>query len=886
MSQTFHELLLSELHMATFQPGNPEELTDELLCAALTLNENLRSLGFALRPDDIVRLAASPSLFTFFEEIEALVPSVEADPMYPGFPQQVMEMSEAEFRMHQMIHYFSTYGLESLLGQQVRRGWLPEKKEKQRRRKDISLLDCRVLELVPEEEAPMKALTVLLERRERLTNPELELVTECVSACPAEQMQGVKIRFKENLNLLFPRLMALSDREAAQRALRAVCAHPGDVLRCAREYLSGHHYHLATREKNRLVRLLEAYPVSSFRENLMPSLQLRERNLVVLQHLDYNRFSKSPAHREAVRALRNGELPSWHGIGESMLRSGDPGVLPFLAQRPGYMLRMLNRLLSLGYPEEELLKALLPRAERISGHLVLQVLRMLTRRKSVMDEAYRQQVARCREKYRWEIRHSPELDTSSISLLAELRRDEARQRWLENPRADARRMAYEPLKALEKSLKQQQKALSEKRAVLDRIEHPTRRERQIRLLQNACTHFDENVLELLKYRKTPETLREEISRMEAEINLLEARIAPEREAAARRHAERLEMIETQNVPACEAELKSIDSQEQEELRSAAAEHALAMARYQEAMKTLPDRQAAELEALDRMHQEEIRKSEFDDQSAAILKALLKEHFRHAETPLRGKKIFPALDQYDLEHSELETQDRSRDGGYLRSGICYRIPPKARIVRFFVYWNDEQRVDLDLHAMGTLDDGSTLHVGWNADFRKDGVVHSGDITHSDAAEYIDIDLSAPIREISANIHLFSGRNAFSSVQTCYIGLMAVSEAHQEVKHYDPKNCFFTHRLTQKSTWINYGLIDVQHRYVRFIGQIDHPSLPNAPVLPVGNSLFSLKEYLDCMLSAQNVQIVSSREEADLILTMGKSMEEKAISLVDHNFFLEC
>ena len=100
MTNQFHELLLSELRMVSYRPGDPADLTDDRLCEAVTLNENLQSLGFALRPDDLLRLAASPSLDGFYDTFKALVPDVKAEPMYPGFPKQVMEMSEAEFRMH------------------------------------------------------------------------------------------------------------------------------------------------------------------------------------------------------------------------------------------------------------------------------------------------------------------------------------------------------------------------------------------------------------------------------------------------------------------------------------------------------------------------------------------------------------------------------------------------------------------------------------------------------------------------------------------------------------------------------------------------------------------------------------------------------------------
>ena len=115
------------------------------------------------------------------------------------------------------------------------------------------------------------------------------------------------------------------------------------------------------------------------------------------------------------------------------------------------------------------------------------------------------------------------------------------------------------------------------------------------------------------------------------------------------------------------------------------------------------------------------------------------------------------------------------------------------LRFFVYWNDKNRVDVDLHAAAYDLEGEFIHVGWDAHFNKSGIVHSGDITHSNAAEYIDIDMAAPLRNAEASIHLYSGKQSFGQIETCYVGMMAVKRFGEKVKLYDPKNCFFTHEL---------------------------------------------------------------------------------------------
>ena len=51
------------------------------------------------------------------------------------------------------------------------------------------------------------------------------------------------------------------------------------------------------------------------------------------------------------------------------------------------------------------------------------------------------------------------------------------------------------------------------------------------------------------------------------------------------------------------------------------------------------------------------------------------------------------------------------------------------------------------------------------------------------------------------------------------------------------------------------------------------------------MFSLQDYLDCVLEGQECELVNRPEKADLILSMGKGFGGKSVSLVDSNFFLE-
>ena len=939
MKQTFYELLLSELHMVVYEPGNTARLNDKLLCEAVTVNENLRSLGFVLKPEDLVRLAVSPSMHGFYEAVKAMLPDVKAQPMYPGFPQQVMNMSEAEFRMHQMMHYFSTYGMELLFGVKVHRGWLPEYQGPARTQDDTTLLAAKVLELVDAGQAHLTALKRLLARRERLTNPELQLVLESAAVCTPEQMEGLTIRFKENLELLFPLLLEEADRDTALRTLRCICAHTGDVLRCTASFLSHRRYHLRTSEKKLLVKLLESYPVHNFRQNLIQSQSLRERNLTVLRHLDYNQYSRSPEHREAVRALRNSELLSWHGIAEAMLKERNPKALGYLAQRPGYMLRMLNRLLSLGYEKDAIEEVLLPRAGAISAHLILQAVRSLAGRADALEESYRQEESACLEKFRQEAcrldpdrirdnflcrqeycmdrcqqqidRLMPEYlrmeQRNARSWEAEWKRTEARQQvqQLKQKDLDAFHTRQE---ALESSIREMQTQLAQADTAVFRrwpylraVAHHNMVAAGVQetvsgqVLAQYLPANGKKLLQKLRLDALTALQQLEQERSDATAWMEAQRTGVWREAEARcaeaiRQADawekdalaRVEESFRWNPDPRRAEREALAQKRQQELDTLEQQYRQEQLSAEEARKTLPSRQQQELDAIVERYRKQVAISRYDPDAVEILKALLWKHFRQAVTPLQGKKVCLDLKQFDLRHSSLETRDRSKDGGYIRSGIAWKIPDNARYVRFFVYWNDPERVDIDLHAGGTTTDGNHLHIGWCADFRNSGAVYSGDITHSNAAEYIDIDLNAPIREISANIHLYGGKSGFPEVETCYVGLMAVDQLGQEVKHYNPKNCFFTHTLTQNLRSMFYGFVDVQNRCVRFVGK---PNEDFWDSIPKVEDQFSLQDYLDCLLDAQQVQLVESEAEADLVLTMGKGLQDNAVSLVDHNFFLE-
>ena len=659
----YHKLLLDELRFVVYEKGDAS-LTEQLLTKAVTLNENLKSLGYTLAPADIAALAVSPSLDSFYETVKDMMGTVDAAPMYPGFPKQVMDMDEAVFRFHQLVHYFSTYGLELLFGVEVREGWLPCPEDRSKVAEQDSVLPEKVIRLLPAQEAYIVPLRTILSRKERMTLPERQIVTEAIGHVSVGEVGSLNVRFKENMNAVYAIVFDMSDRDAAFSILRSLCQHTGDVLRCIDVLLGKNKFHFHTSQKRFLVKLLESYPVKDLRANLVLSGKNARRNILLLNYIDYSVYSRSAAHMDAVNELRDGKLRSWESIAKTMLATGNDGALDFIAQRPGMMLRMVAWLLRSGYDRDAIVSKLSEKADALSIQTLV----------------------------------------TNLNHFGKLTKEE---------RAD------------------------------------------------AATLF------------------------------------------------------------------------------------------------------------------------------SVFEELLRAHMSGMDTVLRNKKVALAMPEFDLDVSELHCNDKSAEGGFIRSGIAYRLPDDLDILRFFVYWNDDSRVDIDLHVGYSDLEGQPHSVGWNQSFRDSGVVFSGDITHSNAAEYIDIDLCAPIDKVNANIHLFSGKNGFKDVDTCYVGMMAVPNGQSDGERYElfkEANCFFSHHLRQDCATVNYGYIDVQNRCIVFDGAPQAWHYDWYAGVEHRQGAFSLRRYLECLIAAQNATICDA-EEAEVVLVMGKPRSEKEISLIDTNFLMD-
>ena len=946
LQREHRRLLLDTLHIVPYLPGDTSGVHDNSLAKAITVGTNLNALGYEISPEDIVRLAASSSVESLFNEIRELVPVMKAAPMYPDFPKQVMDMPEAQFRFHQLLHYFSTYGVELFFGIQVDKGWLPDVKHTPKTRKDRQLLPYKVLELVPEDEICRIAAERILTRRERMTDPERQLILSSLPFIAGGELAKIRVTFKENLEILFEDVVENSPREEAVRVLSGLCQHTGDVMHNIHILLGKHKYHFSTSEKRTLVKLLESYAPADFRGNLMQSLRKREQNLVILAHLDYNRFATLPKHKEAVAALRDGTLVSWEGVAKRLLTEKAENALEFTARRPGYMLRMLNWFLNLGYDAEELTEALGSRAGQFSTRTLVRLaslfrkeafetvetaaLRMEKELKELawkydpergefseysIERRYQDKVCEAHEKMDYLL---DALERQAESKLQKLR-FEAIDARLKAELAKLDESLVIPLEVLTKNQKRAVSELEEKRSRIDRDLKNVSRKLEHHQKDLGTRYRDDSFQILTRaqvnwIRQQKAALEKQIARIDRQISAKRGGWDSLREMIKDLYSNSLHQASDQIIQKYEKLLADAPLEREKILSRKDIKKANTIRAFEKRLKEASETRQKELDEYHARGLDQIRKELEQEKEAEesrihagyeqelkvngtkpkILISLLEKQLRVIETPLRGKKVFLDCGMFDLENTILETDSKSMDGTYVPSGFAYRIPEEASHVRFYVYWNDRQRIDVDLHA-SALGPGENpgdkpvlIHIGWNGGYNEHGITHSGDITHSDAAEYIDIDLSSDALYVFMNVDLFnahSGKRYLSDIDECFVGMMAVNDLGENVEFYSPANSFFIHEIHQKTKQLFYGYVDIQNRFIRFVGKPNYLSNGSMGIVEDMRKIISLEEYLNMLFSSQEAVRTDSPEEADLILTIGKSTNPDALSLLDTNFFLD-
>ena len=350
---------------------------------AYTVQAELMQLGVMLdeRAFTYLSLMTDEDIVRYHDEVIAYLKYIKGDgdyrPLYDGFPQQVMEMSEAELFENALCHYWSN-------GE-----WVPNAYTKS---KPTAFEHPSYKVLRPCSEAEFNRIfTDILSVNQSITPMDKEVVTWFLENKPWNTVRDLlpkTIPFKENLCFLLG--------SAAYVFLDYTYT---DILRTA-TYMSGGdvslatntRFRLANQQRERIMQMLELKTRGNQREGqeFLDSLEdlkkYRGKWLALFNHIhaDSKRFRK-PCYANVQRVVEllrfhADKIHTWNAKVEKWQLSND--VFELLNQRPGEFARRLNSLLSpkkVGYalkamwPHETVIRRFSGVADKISNKVLFEL---------------------------------------------------------------------------------------------------------------------------------------------------------------------------------------------------------------------------------------------------------------------------------------------------------------------------------------------------------------------------------------------------------------------------------------------------------------------------------------------------------------------------------
>lgn len=343
-----NEILLRRKHKVTIDVNEQAAVgTEQSLAHLLTLELNIGSLGFRLSHDLAVALSKLSSEIIddiynelFFKLKICIGADKEYHVMYPNFPNQVAEASDAELWFNALIHY-ATFGKWLPSYEKVERAPLEEQLEKVE-------LDFGTTDELEE------IFRNLLGSRTSLSLQDKEDIEWCLENCECSGWFPEKIPFKETLAWISSKLIRVNTVNAnvlnryyhtATDVLRLVVALSGGdtSLSCPTRFRS-----LRRKERRLIMSLLNN--CSNLQEDMWRN---REQWIRVGERLHPGEYKQYKKVNLAFESIREEKKPLfWTGKVETFIHQNkEPSfteMMNFLAvlmERPGEFARRLDKIL-------------------------------------------------------------------------------------------------------------------------------------------------------------------------------------------------------------------------------------------------------------------------------------------------------------------------------------------------------------------------------------------------------------------------------------------------------------------------------------------------------------------------------------------------------------
>jgi hypothetical protein len=336
-----------------------------------TASKNIESLGYRFSPRLIREVSTMPSdaFGVFYNELivhlkEMVGAHVEYRPMYPGFPSQMMEESEADLYLNALYHYFT---LDLPLYDSKGRQPLAEEGQ------------LKVIDLGTKAEFHV-LIHQLMQAKGSISETDKTDIDKTIQQAGAEELSEIlpaEIPFKENAAFVAGSL--LKHRKADPKAIGRYIKTATDVLRLAVAWSDGDvslaeatRFRKFTRpERKLLLALLEqCYPIT---EDMLRHKQRWIRLGEILHPSEYkNRFSRC---HEAFDILRNHKpFPTYGSSVELAFQWKQVWpLIDLLMQRPGEFARKLDQLTRMTEHADYVILAFEEVVHEISTPVLLQV---------------------------------------------------------------------------------------------------------------------------------------------------------------------------------------------------------------------------------------------------------------------------------------------------------------------------------------------------------------------------------------------------------------------------------------------------------------------------------------------------------------------------------
>lgn len=354
-----------------------------------TLDANLRKLGYALA-DDLALALLGASKAEVKALHDALVPVLKEAkgvrayrPMYPNFPTQVMEASEAELYVNAIMHYFG-----NAVGLRI----MPKYTKAARPELDFNESKVTLLRLGSREDA-LKVVNNVLMQTAAFGDTEREDISglDFTDLIEAHGVSADVLPNREN-RAWFAVYM---ERQGVKSA-RTVVDTATDVLRYAVALNDGDvslaentKFRLSRAQRREIVRLLSVLVATKGNEQVTSDMLRHEQTWKRLgEAVHPGEFKGYPEAIEAFRLIRSGEAKTFNSRIETLLAGRDPlGAARALRNRPGDFARRLDQILRMSPPgiQNEILRIFRQNADTASPTVLFQSRNALANRLTKKD---------------------------------------------------------------------------------------------------------------------------------------------------------------------------------------------------------------------------------------------------------------------------------------------------------------------------------------------------------------------------------------------------------------------------------------------------------------------------------------------------------------------